>query len=190
MLVIHAVAMSNGRNAAVVPINPAENEIRLSRATGVPSSVCNPVGFRCSAVPEENLSSLPLSLVTAVSLSLSLTLSLPFWLPPRVLPSVASACLKQGALGCVFIRAIFEVPKRLNNQQLGRWSHLCSQLRGLPRVIRAGAAEGLRSQCGLARSSRTHRVHSQVPHESLPHFPDQGGRFKGGLSFGGLWASV
>lgn len=97
MLVIHAVAMSNGRNAAVVPTNPAENEIRLSRATGVPSSVCNPVGFRCSAVPEENLSSLPLSLVTAVSLSLSLTLSLPFWLPPRVLPSVASACLKQGA---------------------------------------------------------------------------------------------
>lgn len=71
MLVIHAVAMSNGRNAAVVPINPAENEIRLSGATGVPSSVCNPVGFRCSAVPEENLSSLPLSLVTAVSLSLS-----------------------------------------------------------------------------------------------------------------------
>lgn len=71
MLVIHAVAMSNGRNAAVVPINPAENEIRLSRATGVPSSVCDPVGFRCSAVPEENLSFLPLSLVTAVSLSLS-----------------------------------------------------------------------------------------------------------------------
>lgn len=78
MLVINAVAMSNGRNAAVVPTNTAENEIRLHRVTGVPSSVCNPVGFRCSAVPEENLSSLTLSLVTSVSISFSLTLSLPF----------------------------------------------------------------------------------------------------------------
>lgn len=92
MLVIHAVAMSNGRNAAVVPTNPAENEIRLSRATGVPSSVCNPVGFRCSAVPEENLSSLPLSLVTAVSLSLSLSDAFSAFLAPSPCVAVSRFC--------------------------------------------------------------------------------------------------
>lgn len=101
MLVIHAVAMSNGRNAAVVPINPAENEIRLSRATGVPSSVCDPVGFRCSAVPEENLSSLPLSLVTAVSLSLSDAFSA--FLAPSPCVAVSRFCtFEAGRLGlCV-----------------------------------------------------------------------------------------